>query len=53
MREVYGNLAFCVCSLVLRAHLVVVVSSYDSPYAKFASNAETKATDDGSRPKVS
>lgn len=52
VRQMYRNLSFGVCSLVLRAWLVVVISSNDLPYSKFAGYAETETANDGSGAEV-
>lgn len=47
-----GNLPFGVCSLVLRACVLFIVSGDDFAHSKFSGNPKTQAADDGTWPKV-
>ena len=52
VRQVYRDLAFSVCPLILRATWLFVIPSNNFPYTEISSNTKTQAANDSSRPKV-
>lgn len=52
VRQVYRDLAFSVCPLILRATRLFVIPSNNFPYPEISSNTKTQAANDSSRPKV-
>ena len=53
VRQVYRDLAFNVCSLVLRAYKVFIIASNYSTYTKFSGNAKADTPNDSSWTKIS